>query len=537
MSYDVVIVGGGMAGLTAAAYLCKAGRSVVIAEKEEQVGGLVNSFRYNDFVFDGGIRAIENSGIIMPMLRQLGISMEFVNSPVTIGIGDDFVRIETAESLDDYRDMLIRQFPENRGDIEAITADIRRIMEYLGILYGIDNPLFLDMAKDREYLIKTIVPWMFKYLFTIRKIERLDEPVVPYLRRFTKNHSLIDMIAQHFFQGTPVFFALSYFSLYLDYQYPLGGTGTLVDKMTEFILSHGGKIATGTDIFTIHPLSRTAVDRSGRTFQYRQLVWAADMKKLYRSLDMAELTQHPALAKIKGKKAEVADKRGGDSVLTLYLAVDLDPEFFGSVCSAHCFYTPDKTGLSTLDTRSIQNDSTDPDLFIKDQDAITAWVQRYLQLTTYEISVPVLRDSSLAPPGKTGLIISTLFNHALVQHIADMGWYDAFKTIAAQEITEALNNSLFPGLAENITDRFTATPLTIEQRTGNTDGAITGWAFTNSTIPAVHRLTQIARSVVTPVPDIVQAGQWTYSPSGLPISVLTGKLAADKVLKELKRQG
>ena len=30
-----------------------------------------------------------------------------------------------------------------------------------------------------------------------------------------------------------------------------------------------------------------------------------------------------------------------------------------------------------------------------------------------------------------------------------------------------------------------------------------------------------------------QAGQWTYSPSGLPIAILTGKLAADQVTKEL----
>ena len=37
------------------------------------------------------------------------------------------------------------------------------------------------------------------------------------------------------------------------------------------------------------------------------------------------------------------------------------------------------------------------------------------------------------------------------------------------------------------------------------------------------------------VPDIVQAGQWTYSPSGLPISILTGKLAADRVMKEIKK--
>lgn len=43
MTYDAVIVGGGMAGLTAAAYLCKSGYKVIICEKEDKIGGLVNS--------------------------------------------------------------------------------------------------------------------------------------------------------------------------------------------------------------------------------------------------------------------------------------------------------------------------------------------------------------------------------------------------------------------------------------------------------------------------------------------------------------
>jgi phytoene dehydrogenase-like protein len=78
--YDVVIVGGGIAGLTAAAYLCNSGYQVVVCEKEKKVGGLVNSFNYKGFTFDGGIRAIENSGIVMPMLRQLGLHIDFVDN-------------------------------------------------------------------------------------------------------------------------------------------------------------------------------------------------------------------------------------------------------------------------------------------------------------------------------------------------------------------------------------------------------------------------------------------------------------------------
>jgi len=41
-------------------------------------------------------------------------------------------------------------------------------------------------------------------------------------------------------------------------------------------------------------------------------------------------------------------------------------------------------------------------------------------------------------------------------------------------------------------------------------------------------------AIKTPIPGIYQAGQWTYSPSGLPISFLTGKIAADRVIRDLK---
>ena len=38
-SYDVVIIGGGHNGLVAASYLAKAGRSVLVLEQRERVGG------------------------------------------------------------------------------------------------------------------------------------------------------------------------------------------------------------------------------------------------------------------------------------------------------------------------------------------------------------------------------------------------------------------------------------------------------------------------------------------------------------------
>jgi phytoene dehydrogenase-like protein len=103
----------------------------------------------------------------------------------------------------------------------------------------------------------------------------------------------------------------------------------------------------------------------------------------------------------------------------------------------------------------------------------------------------------------------------------------------SDRMIQVMDASIYPGLKAAIIDSFTSTPLSIERLSGNSEGAITGWAFTNDVMPAVHSLPRVASSVLTPIPDIYQAGQWTYSPSGLPISILTGKLAADRVVKDL----
>jgi phytoene dehydrogenase-like protein len=77
--------------------------------------------------------------------------------------------------------------------------------------------------------------------------------------------------------------------------------------------------------------------------------------------------------------------------------------------------------------------------------------------------------------------------------------------------------------------------MTIERRTGSKQGAITGWAFTNPNMPSENRFKTMGKSIRTPIRDVLQCGQWTFSPSGVPISVMTGKMAADAVIKALKR--
>ena len=113
-------------------------------------------------------------------------------------------------------------------------------------------------------------------------------------------------------------------------------------------------------------------------------------------------------------------------------------------------------------------------------------------------------------------------------------WYDEFIKELEDRVLRVISDSVYPMLKDKIITRFSFSPLSIENRVGSSEGAIVGWSFQKS-MPVVNKIQLSARSVLTPIPSIYQAGQWAYSPAGVPMSVLTGKLAADRALKELKK--
>ena len=522
-----IIVGGGMSGLIAAVYLARANHDILLLDKNKECGGLLNSFSQDGFTFDAGARAILNAGIIRPMLNQLEIELEMVDSPVSIGIENNVINLDVETILDDYKQLLEKLYPDNIKDIEKIISKIERIFKDMAILYGIDNPYFRDMKNDRSFLLKEVLPWMGKFMFALRRMNKNNEPVESYLEKLTSNQSLIDIIAQHFFKKTPAAFALGYFYTYTDYRYPKGGTGELPKAIVQKIIDWGGEIKTETEIIEVNPANKTVSDKDGNTYSFDYLIWSADLKTLYRILNTNGLDKD-VTHEIMVQKDLLFSKRGCESVYSLFVGVDMPVETCSSISNGHFFYTPSKIGLGEVHKSELKDLIENFDNIPKEK--ILQWLDKYFQLTTYEISIPALRDPELAPEGKTGLVISTLFEYDLIKKVKDAKWYDKFKMEVENRMIETLSNSIYYGLKDKVLFQSSSTPLSIESVVGSSAGAIVGWS-NESPVPVTHELRKMGGSVKTPIPNVYQAGQWVYSPAGLPTAILTGWHAAQNIIK------
>lgn len=513
---DVLVIGAGISGLTAAAYLAKNNRNVLLYEKNSNVGGLVGAFKRNGFHFDYGARAFENSGILFPMLKTLDIPFSYIKNNVKIGIGSDFVDVSYDDSLIHYKKLLKKYFPNDKEAIDLIVDDIDQVVKLIEVVYEIDNPLFYEKPYKIEYLRNTLFPWLKRFKKAQKDSKPYLIPVRKYLLKYTQNKALIDMITQAFFDESSAYFTLSYFGLYKDYIYPYNGTQTLTLRLNDAIKKFGGHIYTNKEAIEIDPIKKIVTFSDHSKVSYNQLIWASDQSLLYK---MIKNNNHKKIFK---QKELINNSKTNESILTISLGVDIKPEIFNELFGQHGFYTPSTLGLSSLESWKKATNLDD-------------WVKKYLELTTYEISIPTLRDKTLSPENQTGLIISTLFDYELTNHYFSENKLDHLKTLVFDFILKIFNDHLNLDLKANLIIKDISTPLSIKRINSSFKGSVTGWALSNKIMPVYTELKDVKKSVLTPIKDVYQCGQWAFAPAGVPTAILTGKLAADRVLKKKRK--
>ena len=57
---DIAIIGAGLTGLTTAFWLTRAGKKILIIERQDRAGGQIRTFQENGFVYESG----PNTGVV-----------------------------------------------------------------------------------------------------------------------------------------------------------------------------------------------------------------------------------------------------------------------------------------------------------------------------------------------------------------------------------------------------------------------------------------------------------------------------------------
>ncbi|MEJ5274029.1 MAG: NAD(P)/FAD-dependent oxidoreductase, partial [Spirochaetota bacterium] len=267
-------------------------------------------------------------------------------------------------------------------------------------------------------------------------------------------------------------------------------------------------------------------DSNHNQYYYDKLIWAADLKRLYENLEIDELKDRIKI-KVEKEKNLILSSKGAESVFSLFLAVDEPGSTFSKITSGHLFYTPSKDGLGQTHRKILKEILENWKNLDKEENKkiVFNWLNDFISLNTFEVSIPNLRNPKLAPDGKTGVIISFLSDFELFERIKKEGWYEEIKEKIEDKVIEVFSNSIFPFLKDKLIFKFSASPMTIFEMVDSSEGSIVGWSFENK-IPTVDKMIKMNDSVKTSIPNIFKAGKWAYSPAGGPTGIMTGRLAA-----------
>jgi all-trans-retinol 13,14-reductase len=163
MRYDVIVIGSGVAGMTAAVTLSREGRGVLVLEQAGQPGGLMQTFTRGGVRFPTGVHLVGSLGegeVLWRYFKYMGIldSLRLVRMDPSgflhLKLGQtDFVMPSGRETL---RERLVERFPTEAAGIDRFVSDMASTVKDFA-LYNIEArpdmlPLEAVQRSLKEYL-------------------------------------------------------------------------------------------------------------------------------------------------------------------------------------------------------------------------------------------------------------------------------------------------------------------------------------------------------------------------------------------------
>jgi all-trans-retinol 13,14-reductase len=501
MSYDAIIIGGGLGGLAAGAALSKKGKKVLILEQHTTVGGLAAGFTRKGYYFDSGMSRA-NAMSIMGPLKPLGIFN-----------GDDFAphrsahniegRAFTCGSVKEYFEQISESFTDDR--------------EALGKLYR-------EQVEKRAALLETMMGGgagklaiLMKLPAMIREASRKEDFNGVLMRYLGDGSRAYQFLCERWeevnYRGRMnAFMRIGKIYTQMRNAYPVGGFQGMCDKVAGYVKANGGEISLKSKVERIlvegGRCTGVEVTRGGRTKTLRasNVISAVDLGRAFFGLIGEEHIPAPWAERL--RKSEL-----GASIPILYLGLDIPAEklrerFLGM---EELMYYPKvkRCGGCAED-------------------------EGYYRDAAMVLHSPRLVNPALAPAGKSGVQV--------YMQCAPKGWlenwgiedgkktdrYSGIKKMVMEQSLASLEN-VIPELADRsiIEVCELGTPYTIERFTGSSGGCACGFTMDGDTVnPRVRgkffdRLPGIA--------NLYFCGQQACWPGAAGSALSSGMHAADLV--------
>ena len=320
---DAVVIGSGLAGLTAAAYLAALGQQVLVLEQYDVAGGCSQTFRRkNEWQFDVGLHYIGGvrTGEISRILGGLGL-LDRIEFPELDPDGfDTFVfpdlEFRVPKGWDNYVGRLVETFPEEEEGLRAVTDVMRNVMSEFRSA-GIPDSR-TDLA---EYLEKapTVVSWGMRSMTDLFDEHYLSERSRAVLLGQAGDYATPP-------SRTPVILHTAVLDHYLQEGafYVRGGGQELAGHLVDLIHTYGGRVRTHSEVERIvtEPAGRghrvTGVQLAGgELITTDNVIATGDIKHLF-----LELLDEEAVPE--ELRSQVDGFRMATPLVTVYLGLDFD---------------------------------------------------------------------------------------------------------------------------------------------------------------------------------------------------------------------